>query len=122
MIFPNVLMVSPDVLNTHYTGWLYCYQSNLQEQQEGVHPGYTSWLSTHCGLSQNLSLPCNTQVLHDICQQIIYTSFKQTVHPSNSQGRCLLLDTCLLIFCSLVSAFVCTFLCLFEKSAEKASI
>ena len=54
-----------DVLKTH-TGWLFCSQSDLQEQQEGGHPGKSyyatpDWLSTHCGLSQNLSLSWSTK-------------------------------------------------------------
>ena len=50
VISPNVLMLSrrctkhslppppsppPDISNAHYTWWLYCSQSDLQEQQEG---------------------------------------------------------------------------------------
>ena len=73
MISPYVLMVSPDVmttsvaLKTHYAGWLYCFQNDLQAQQEGEHPGKNyvapDWLCTHCSLSQNPSLPCNTKFL-----------------------------------------------------------
>ena len=36
---PPMYWTPSDVLNTLYTGWLYCSQSDLQEKQGGGHPG-----------------------------------------------------------------------------------
>ena len=114
---PNVLNTH-DVLNTHHTGWLYCSQSNFHEQQEGEHPGKNAtldWLSTHCGLSQSLSLPC------DIKFSIIHLSTNNLqLCQVNCGPQCSVLkvNACCLMLA--ISYFVLLsqplfVLCLFEK-------
>ena len=94
---PNVLMVPPDVLNTHYTGWL---PEHFAEATKRRTPRKTMLHQTG-----------SHQVLQNTCQQIIYTSFKQTVHPSNSQGKWLMLTISHFVLLS-QPLFVH---CLFEK-------
>ena len=84
------------------------YRSNKKEDPQEIY-ATPDCLSTDCGLSQNLSLPCNTMLsIIPVNKYFTPLSRKLCTPVILKVNACCL--TFSIIFCSIVSAFVCTLL------------